>query len=128
MKKKYGFIIGIILGLFLDFFIGKNLGTNAIMLGVVGLLGARLDKSFSKENRMTLMLMMSFSTLVGEAIYFILQVIQGLQIELVYFLKILVVEIIYNALLTIILYPVMQKFGGIIEEDFADSKTFIKYF
>lgn len=127
MKKKYGFAIGIILGLLLDIFIEKRIGTNAIVLGIIGLIGTRLDKSFSKENRMTLMLMVGFSTLIGETIYLILQIIQGLQLEPMYFLKVVIIEIIYNALLTIVLYPIMQKFGSMIEEDFADNKTFIKY-
>ncbi len=53
LGRNYGLGLGIMFGLFLDFFVSKRIGLNAIMLGISGLLGGILDKSFSKESRIT---------------------------------------------------------------------------
>ena len=47
--KKVGLALGIVLGLYIDVVNGKIFGQTALMLGIVGLLGEYLDKSFSKE-------------------------------------------------------------------------------
>lgn len=47
--KKVGLALGIVLGLYIDVVNGKIFGQVALMLGIVGLLGEYLDKSFSKK-------------------------------------------------------------------------------
>ena len=49
LGKIYGLSLGLIFGILLDLFIGKRIGLNATMLGIAGLIGGVLDKSFSKE-------------------------------------------------------------------------------
>ena len=44
-------------GILLDLFIGKKVGISAIMLGIVGLIGGIFDKNFSKESRISIILM-----------------------------------------------------------------------
>ena len=71
-NKFMGVIYGIILGIFLDLFIGKRVGLTAIMLGIVGIIGVIFDKNFSKENRLTLIIMVLVSTIVYETgLYFL---------------------------------------------------------
>ena len=127
--KTYGLILGIVLGLVLDFFIGMRIGINAIAMGISGLLGGILDRNFSKENRITLMFMVFVTTLIYEIVTYILQIlICNMQIEIVAFLKIIVIEIIYNLIITIIIYSSFQRFGNYVENIFIEDKTFIKYF
>ena len=64
--KKVGLALGIVLGLYIDVVNGKIFGQVALMLGIVGLLGEYLDKSFSKESRITLMLMVVSTTIIYE--------------------------------------------------------------
>lgn len=49
-------------------------------------------------------------------------------IEIFAFTKILVVEIIFNAILTIILYPIIQKAGMYLENNFKEPKILTRYF
>ena len=49
-------------------------------------------------------------------------------IEFFAFTKILVVEIIFNAILTIILYPIIQKAGMYLENNFKEPKILTRYF
>lgn len=44
------------------------------------------------------------------------------------FIKILAIELLFNTLLTIILYPLMQKFGYKIEEIFKNPQILTRYF
>lgn len=127
--KRLGIPIGIIMGIAIDFFISKKIGISGIMLGVVGALGGILDKNFSKDSRMTIILMTIAATFIYEVgVYFLNIVIASASIEILPFLKIVMVEMLYNMLLTIILYPIIQKVGYYIEENFKGSKILTRYF
>lgn len=127
--NKVGIPFGIISGLFLDIILGKNLGTYAIMLGVIGIIGGYFDKNFSKESKITIILMVIGSTFIFEIGSYIIQIIeQSINVEVIEFIKILLIEAIYNTILTIILYPLMQKLGYKIEETFKVQKILTRYF
>lgn len=118
-----------IFGILLDIFIGKNIGTTAILLGIVGFLGGYLDKSFSKESKITIILMVMGATFLFEfGVYLLNSFILSYTIQLIPFIKIVLVEILYNSILTIILYPLLKKAGVYIEEAFKESKILTRYF
>ena len=52
----------------------------------------------------------------------------GIEIEILPFVLTLVVEILYNILLVIILYPGMKKLGYYIENLFKNKKLLTRYF
>ena len=129
LGEKYGFSLGIILGLLLDLFIGKRIGLNAIMLGIAGLIGGILDRSFSKESRITFMIMTIAVTVLCEVINFTLQIILlGAEPVFMQCMKIIMIESIYNAILIIILYPLIQKMGNKTEEICREKKSLMKYY
>lgn len=126
---KVGIPFGIFIGLFLDIIIGKNIGTTSIMLGIIGLIGGYFDKNFSKESKITMMLMVIGSTCVFEIGIYILQVIQlSVNVEIRPFITILIIEVLYNTILTIILYPIIQKCGYRIENNFKGQQILTRYF
>ena len=117
--KKVGLALGIVLGLYIDVVNGKIFGQVALMLGIVGLLGEYLDKSFSKESRITLMLMVASTTIIYEVGIYIINIIKlNASIELALFLKIRAIETIYNTIITIIMYPIIQRLGEKLESTF----------
>jgi len=127
MKKKAGFIFGMIFGLLIDLFIGARIGINAISLAIVGLAAEILDKNFSKDNRITVMFLTSILTVLAEVIVYILQVLFcGSNMQILEFTKVIVIEIIYNAILIAIIYPVFLSFGSKIENDFTEN-SFLKF-
>lgn len=127
--KSLGVTLGIFFGMSIDFFIGKSIGISAIMLGTIGFLGGYLDEKFSKDSRITMMLTITLATILYEVGTYILNIlINSAQIETIYFIKVLTIEIIYNLILTIILYPLMMKFGYKIEENFKEKKILTRYF
>lgn len=130
LGKNVGFSSGIMFGICLDFFIGKRIGFNAIMLSIAGLIGGILDKSFSKESRITFMIMSVIVTILCEVINYTLQImVIGAEPVFTKFMKIVSVEAIYNAILVIILYPLIQKGGNKSEEIFYESsKSLMRHY
>jgi rod shape-determining protein MreD len=129
MGRNSGIILGVIFGILIDIFIGKHIGITSIMLAVIGIIASIFDKNFSKDNRITIMAMVGISTAIYEMGFYILSyMVFNINIEVIAFIKILFIEIIYNIILTIVLYPIVQLTGYDIEEEFKGSKILTRYF
>jgi rod shape-determining protein MreD len=128
-NKYYAMGIGIFLGLILDFFIGQAIGINAIALGLAGLLGGIATKNFSKDSKMTMILLTILITFICEITAYILRIaVFHLQIEILSFIKIILIEILYNVILLLILYPALQKLGKKLEKVFIENKILTRYY
>ena len=128
-NKTMGTIYGIIWGLVLDFAIGRNIGIYAVCFGVIGFLAGAFDKNFSKDSRMTIMLMVLGSTIMFEVARYILNYFfLSTNIEILSFIKVIGLEVIYNIIIAIIIYPLIQKFGYYIENEYKGSKILTRYF
>ena len=115
--------------LFIGLFANQFLGITAIMLCIIGYLGSYFDKNFSKENKFTIILMGAGATIIFEfGSYFLESIIMNFNREYIAFLKILIIEVIYNILLTILLYPLIQKMGYIIDRTFKRNNILTRYF
>ena len=128
-NRFMGVSYGILLGFFLDYLFRSKVGISAIALGLVGVFAKIFDKNFSKDSRITVMLMMSALTIFYEVFSYVASyIIFSTNLEFLYFIKILIVEVIYNVILTVILYPQMQKFGYYIENTYNGNKILTRYF
>lgn len=124
-----GIIYGIVIGAILDLVIGTKVGIYASGLGIIGFLSSTFDKNFSKDSRMTIIFMVFGSTIIFEiASYFMKYIIYSMNVEIFNFIIILLIEILYNIILTIILYPLMQKFGYYIENEYKGNRILTRYF
>lgn len=129
MGKNYGISLGVIFGLLLDLFIGKKFGMYAIELGIVGAIGGFISNKFSKDSKITIMLINAGTTFICELFVYIYQIIiYKSNFELLAFIKIIFIEIIFNLILTILLYPLIQKVGLLLEKTFSESKILTKYY
>ena len=76
----------------------------------MGFYGGYFEKNLSKDSKITVMLMVVAATASYEIFIYIQRaIVLSANVEIWTFVKILVVEIIYNTLITIIIYPLMQK-------------------
>lgn len=124
-----GVAFGVIGGLIIDFVYSKTIGITAVMLCIIGYLGAYFDRNFSKENKMTIIIMVAVATLIYEIGYYGLSVVVlGFDAEIMSFIKIVLIEILYNVLLTIIVYPLIQKAGYAIDRAFKQNNILTRYF
>lgn len=128
-NQVLGISLGVVFGLILDFLYGKVIGPSAVMFCIIGYLGAYFDKNFSKENRLTIIFIVAGSTLIYElGVYFLNSIILSYEREMLYFIKIVLIEILYNVLLSIILYPLIQKIGYVIDRNFKKNNILTRYF
>ncbi len=128
-NKRLALPLAIIFGLILDFTIGIRIGICAIMLGSIAYLGTYLNKNFLKDSRIHIMLMTAIATLIYEiGIYLFKIILLQSSLEILAFLKILLIEIAFNVILIIILYPTIQALGNALEKIFVKEKTLSNYY
>lgn len=107
---KMGVAFGVIFGFAIDFLGNSLIGGSVIALGAIGFFTGYLEKNLSKDSKITIMLMVMTATASYETFMYIYNgTILLSNIEILEFIKVLLIELVYNTLLTIILYPLMQK-------------------
>jgi len=121
--------IGFFIGIYLEILTAKQIGIYSIMLMLVGFCGAYFDKNFSKEGKITILLMVAGATLVFETVMYIYVCFRNtVPLQMPGFIGILLIEIVFNVLLTIILYPLIRNGGYLLEEVFKKNKILTRYF
>lgn len=128
-KQSVSIFFGVVCGIFLDSVYGQSIGLTAVMLALVGFLGSYFDKNFSKNNKLTILLMVIGVTFFYEfGLYSLKSIIMEFHFEFMQFLRIVLVEVLYNSLLSIILYPLLQKVGYMIDRNFKENNLLTRYF
>lgn len=129
MGKNMAIPIGFIIGIYLDILTNKQVGISAIMFVTIGFLGGFFDKNFSKDSKITILLMVAGSTILFETIVYLYTSIRYLiPLQILGFTKIVLIEVVFNILLTIILYPLIRKMEYFLEDTFKKRKILTRYF
>ena len=127
--RIYGGTFGVIFGLLIDIFISKKVGVSSIMYGAIGIFGGFLDRNFSKDSKITIFGMVMVYTLLFELFSYIINaIIFSYTWEFLTFTIKLTIEIFYNAIITVILYPLIQKAGYGIQDMFKENKILTRYY
>lgn len=128
-NKKISGILGLAFGIILDILIGKSIGFTGILLAMICLLGGYFDKNFSKDSRLTIILMTLGATILFEVAMYVINIVKfKLEVEIAEFALILATEVLYNIVLVIILYPGIKKLGYYIEDISKEKKLLTRYF
>ena len=128
-NKNMSIIYGSICGIILDLLFKQKIGANLVGLVMIGFIGTMFNKNFSKDSKITIIFMIFCATIIFETIsYFLNYVMYSINVEIASFIKILIIETIYNVILSIILYPISQKFGYYIENEYKEDKILTRYF
>lgn len=127
--KKRGIVIGIILGLYIDIVNGRILGLTAIMYVLIAIFSDVMNKNVSSDTKITMIFIIALGTFLYELGYYFLSMWKlSINVEIVQFMKIVWVEVLFNSILTIILYPVIQKVGTLISDIFNKKSFLSTYF
>lgn len=119
--KKIGIVYGLCVGIILDVLLGRVIGLNAILLGIVGYLGEIYDRNFSKNKKISVILLNIVCTVLYEVILYCFYIIKfKINIEVGLFIEKLVIENIYNTLILIILFKPLSKLGLYLEKNFKE--------
>lgn len=128
-NKTMGVAYGVSIGIIIDLLFSTKVGISAVVLGTIGYLAGVFDKNFSKDSRMTIMVMVMAATVIFEmAVCLLNYMFISNNIEIFNFIFVLVVEVIFNVLLTIIFYPIIHKFGYYMENEFKGNQILTRYF
>ena len=129
MGRMMGIIYGISFGILMDIWMGRSFGLTSICLALIGLLSGTFDKTLSKDSRLIVLLMGAVCTILYEILMYILNyMFFKINVEIYAFIKILLIEVIYNVLLIIILYPLMKLTGYEIENEIKGDRILTRYF
>ncbi len=75
------------------------------------------------------MLMSAIATIIAETISYILQIILfKLSLEIGEFMRIISLELLFNTIIIIIIYPLIDKAGTLLEKIFTENKILTKYY
>ena len=125
----FSVVLALITGITLDFAGAKTIGITALMFCTIAIIASYFDKNFSKENKISIIVMIVGMTVVFEgATYFLNAFIMDTVIEGVTFLKILAIEVLYNVLLSLIFYGLIVKAGYRLERTFKHKNILTRYF
>ena len=125
----FSIIMALLTGITLDLIVGRTACISPIIFSLVAIIAGYFDKNFSKDSKITIMIMVVGMTIVCEtANYFLNAAIIESIVEIKSFVKILFVETLYNAILTIILYDIIIKLGYKLERQFKQKNILTRYF
>lgn len=128
-NNKFSLVIAGLCGITLDLLASRTLGVNIIVFCLITVAGGYFDKNFSKENKLSIIIMVIGLTIGSEIVGYLLNaLLLEIPLELISFSKILIIEVIYNAILTFIFYGLILKLGGIIERQFKQKNILTRYF
>lgn len=86
------------------------------MFCLIGFIATWFDTLWSKDEKISIIIMVIISTLLFEfGSYFIKSIVLDFDLEIATFFKILAFEELYNILITIIFFGVIKKFGYMME-------------
>jgi len=75
------------------------------------------------------MVMTAATTLICELISYILQILLfNLSIEVFTFVKLILIETLFNSMIIIIIYPIIEKSGILLERIYAKDKVLTRYY
>lgn len=127
--RKATIITALLSGFILDINNAKIIGVSSIMLIIIGIIAEIYNKNFSKDSRITFMLMGAISTFIYEIGWYLLNAMHlSIQLEVISFLKVVLTEIVFNTLITIILHQYIQMYGAFLEKNYKGQRVLTEYF
>ena len=106
--SKEGAIIGGCCGLLMDIFFSRMIGFYTLLYLAIGLLFGRSQKTFYRENYILPVIFCTISTVLYQAVLYITGFMFRGECNILYFLfSILVPELVYTAIVTIIVYRIL---------------------
>jgi len=115
--KKEGMTIGFISGLLIDLFFSEAIGFYALLYVLIGYLNGFFTKEFLPEDiKLPVILIVASDFLVNSAVYLIRFMFRGDFNYSYYLLNIIIPELVYTLLVSIVLYTVILKVNQKLEQ------------
>ena len=116
--KKEGMFVGFICGILMDIFLGGLLGFYALIYATIGYVNGFFKRMFYDEDIKLPLGMISASELIyGLVVYICLFMLQGEFNFLYYLVHIILPELVYTILVTLVLYQIILQINRKLEAE-----------
>ena len=116
--RKSGIAVGAISGLLVDIFWGQLLGFHTLLYTVIGYLNGSFERLFYDEDiKLPIVLISASEVLYGICIYVFVYMLQGDFAFGTYLFSIIIPELVYTILVTLILYQVILHINRKLESE-----------
>ena len=116
--RKSGMAVGAISGLLVDIFWGQLLGFHTLLYTVIGYLNGSFERLFYDEDvKLPIVLISASEFLYGICIYVFVYILQGDFAFGTYLFSIIIPELVYTILVTLILYQVILHINRKLESE-----------
>lgn len=116
--RKSGIAVGVISGLLVDIFWGQLLGFHTLLYTVIGYLNGSFERLFYDEDvKLPIVLISASEFLYGICIYVFVYMLQGDFAFGTYLFSIIIPELVYTILVTLILYQVILHINRKLESE-----------
>lgn len=110
--EKIGVMVGTVYGLLADCYFERTLGIYLGLFILLGYVSGRIQNKIAKDNKLGYVFLISGATIIFELVRFNLGIMFfNYEFELLYLIKVILLEIIYNIFLTIIFYRPFAFWG-----------------
>ncbi len=125
--KKTGMLVGFLSGIMADVFWGSSLGLYALIYTLIGYLNGCFRRLFFDDDiKLPLALIAASEMIYGTFIYFCIFMLQGEFNFLFYLAHIILPELIYTILVTLVLYQVILHINrGLETEEQRSASKFV---
>jgi rod shape-determining protein MreD len=107
-----GGTVGFFYGILIDVFWGRTLGLYALIYMLLGYTSGLFHNKIAMENKLSFAIIVSVGTVITELILsLMMSIFYDVNVDLVWFIKLILLEIIYNLILGVFLYNVLLKVG-----------------
>ncbi len=108
--KNKGAVIGFFVGILQDIIFGRMIGLNALVYMITGYGVGLLNKNVFKDNLLIPFSLTAVATVFYESVNMLLLFFMGYKFELIsFFKKMLMVEVLYNAIFSVVIYIYVSK-------------------
>lgn len=115
--EKTGLLIGFICGLLIDIFFGDVIGLYAMVYMYIGYLNGKFSGIFYPEDiKLPMVLILVSDLFYGMICYVLLFMMRGRFHFNFYFMNVILPEIVYTILVTLLLYPIILRINNRLED------------
>lgn len=127
-NKKTTYVFFILTGIILDLLLGGMIGITSISMLISSIIIMSFKNILTKKNMANFLLFILIVTIFYELVYNLIRIgLTNTSFD-IYILKIIAIESIYNILISIIIYPIIEKIGNEIYPEYKKSNILTKYF
>lgn len=108
--RYYGGVFGIFIGLLHDIFFAPHIGVNPFIYFFIGYLIGYMENIFARDNIINPIIFTTLATIFYNLTYFVFLYFLNIEFSTTYLLqRIISIELIYNSLVSIIIYKIFKK-------------------